>query len=83
MFVGTWNTANTTSKTKNLKKEKGNNRDIHVMLEHLQPKYSKVRNCTTDVPTWLLIIFGFSNKGPISPKYGKHRMKQKLETVPP
>ena len=29
------------------------------------------------------VFFWCPEKGPISPKYGKHRAKQELETVPP
>ena len=52
------------------------------MLYIITPTFSNVRNSTTDVPTWLS-IFLVSKKRPNSPKYGKHRAKQELETVPP
>ena len=52
------------------------------MLYKITPTFSKVRNSTTDVPTWLSIIF-VSKKGQIAPNMGNHRAKQELETVPP
>ena len=55
----------------------------HVMLEISTPKFSNVRNCTTDVSTWLSIKFWYSKKAPLVPNMGKHRAKQKLEIAPP
>ena len=52
-----------------------------MLFYKITPTFSRVRSSTTDVPTWLS-IFWFE-KRPNIPKYGKHRAKQELDTVPP
>ena len=47
------------------------------------PKFARARNSTTDRLACTSIMFFGVKKGPISAKYGKHRAKQELETVPP
>ena len=66
------------------KKEKKGMIEPKDMLDILEPKCPKVKNCTTDVPTWLSINFVFfKQKAQLVPTMGKHRAKQELETVPP